>query len=193
MDNICFEAVGKAYNGVPVLQNFNACIEAGERVAVTGPSGVGKTTMARLLLGLEKPDAGRIECGGARFACAFQEDRLCEGFTAVQNVGLVLPRGHGANIEEALAQVGLEKGEWHKPVGQLSGGQRSRVALVRALLAPADVVVLDEAFKGLDEASRHLAYAFVENQAGGRVLLLVTHDMQEAKTLCNRFIVMQKA
>lgn len=188
MHKICFENVAKAYDGQQVLAGFSACLAPGERVALMGPSGQGKTTLVRLLLGLEKPDAGRVDgAAGVRMSCVFQEDRLCEGLTAVQNVALVLPKGGAAKAAAALGQVGLADEDIHKPVRALSGGQRRRVALVRAMEADSGLVVLDEAFNGLDEASRRLAFAYVGSRLAGRTLLVVTHSEDEA-ALCGRRI-----
>lgn len=191
MADICLNSVHKAYDGQAVLQNINACFVQGKRVALMGSSGRGKTTLVRLLLGLEKPDSGTISVPpGARFCPVFQEDRLCEGFSAVENIALVLPRARRAQIEDRLALVGLTAQEFYKPVGQLSGGQRRRVALVRAVEAEGDVLVLDEAFKGLDDATRAQAYQYVLQNLRGRTLLLVTHDRQEAEELCEEIIIL---
>lgn len=181
------EQISKSYDGLPVLQNFDFVLCAGERVALTGPSGRGKTTLARLLMGLEAPDAGTITGGAAlRFCPVFQEDRLVPALSAVGNVGLVLLRAAFSGIAGALAALGLGEEDIHKPVAELSGGQRRRVALARALLAPGDVVVLDEAFKGLDDETRAAAYRFVQAHLGGRALLLITHDAADVAALCTR-------
>lgn len=187
MGDVCFENVSKAYGGQQVLRGFSACLAQGEVVALMGPSGVGKTTLLRLLLGLEVPDAGAVT--GAqemRISCVFQEDRLCEGFTAVENVLLVLPRGRGQEARRALQAVGLTQEDMAKPVHELSGGQRRRVALVRAVQAPGDMLVLDEAFTGLDEGTRQLTFEYIKANLAGRTLLAVTHDETVAEALCQR-------
>ncbi|MFV0413607.1 MAG: ATP-binding cassette domain-containing protein [Oscillospiraceae bacterium] len=191
MNDICLNKVSKAYGEKPVLQNFSAVLPAGGRVALMGPSGQGKTTLARLLMGLEKPDSGSIEgAAGLRFCPVFQEDRLCEGFSALQNVALVLPRTARAGIAAALAATGLLQEDIYKPVRLLSGGQRRRVALVRALEAAGEVVVLDEAFKGLDGAAMQSCFAYVRAALGGRTLLVVTHSAEEAGALCSQTLVL---
>lgn len=172
------EGVGKAYNGVPVLRAVSA--ELTGHTVLMGPSGRGKTTLARLLLGLETPDCGKVTVDG-RLAAVFQEDRLCGQLSAEENVALVLKRGADKQtVRAALEQLGLPGSEQKKPVRQLSGGQKRRVALARALLAPADGLVLDEPFKGLDETALQIAMAWTREKAQGRWLLLITHDPVQA-------------
>lgn len=160
--------VSKAFGETQVLRGLSERFAQGEAVCVMGRSGLGKTTLARIVMGLEKPDAGAVRgAKGKRFAAAFQEDRLVERLSAQGNLRFAC----GAALDEprmaeAFAAVGLTPQDVEKPVGELSGGQRRRVALLRALLAPADVVVLDEPFKGLDEAARQAAAAICAAYAG---------------------------
>ncbi|MDL2293543.1 ATP-binding cassette domain-containing protein [Ruminococcaceae bacterium OttesenSCG-928-D13] len=176
------EGVDKAFGGQQVLRGFSATLPAGAATALMGPSGGGKTTLARIIMGLERPDAGRVETApDLRFDCVFQEDRLCEQLSAAGNVALVLPKTRWGSIALALAAVGLDEALAQKPVRDLSGGERRRVALVRAVLATGQVLVLDEAFKGLDAASREVAFGFVRARLDGRSLLVITHDAAEAE------------
>lgn len=180
--DIRLEGLHKAYGGQQVLGGFSARLPAGGAAALMGPSGSGKTTLSRLIMGLEKPDAGRVEgAAGLRFAPVFQEDRLCEQLNAVANVALVLPKSVRGGIPAQLARVGLNDSLTTKPVAALSGGERRRVALVRAVMAPSDVLLLDEAFKGLDAATRQLAFDYIKANLAGRGLLLITHDAAEAE------------
>lgn len=184
MKQILFEHVWKEYDGQQVYRGLNAVLDMDASTALTGPSGSGKTVFTRLLMGLEKPDAGWIvRPGGLKFTCVFQEDRLCPGLSAIENVALVIPRKSDRVWTDGFFRVGLLEQDLHKPVRELSGGQRRRVALVRAMEAPGDMVVLDEAFRGLDSATQELAYQYVENRLKGRGMLLVTHDPQEAERL----------
>lgn len=187
MADIQFENVGKHYGGQWVLRGFFAVLHPGDAVAVMGPSGGGKTTLARLLMGLEVPDEGRLAgAQGLGFCPVFQENRLAEGLTALQNVALLLPRGAQKRAAAALQRVGLAKEEIAKPVAALSGGQKRRVALVRAVEATGQVLLLDEAFKGLDENTKQLAYSYIKQNLGSRTLVVITHDETEAAALCNR-------
>ena len=173
------EHVNKSYNGVPVLQGVSMTLE-GINVLMA-PSGQGKTTLARLLLELEKPDSGRIKVDG-KIAAQFQEDRLCPQLTAIQNILLVCSKSDDGRVRTALKTLGFLPEDMEKPAAQLSGGQARRVSLVRALLASADGVILDEPFKGLDESTRCKAMEWTRAVLAGRWLLLITHDDREAKT-----------
>ena len=181
MPDIVFDKVSKSFDGRPVLQEVSAVLPRGGSLALMGPSGSGKTTFGRLLLGLEKPDHGRITgVDGLRFSCVFQEDRLVEGLSALQNMALVLPRPRLAALRNAFMSVGLCEEDLHKPVRDLSGGQRRRVALVRVVETESDYLVLDEALKELDAAAHALCTAYLLQRRGPRGLLLITHNPAEA-------------
>lgn len=171
--------VGKRYADQWVLRDLTLTLEGCN--VLMAPSGRGKTTLARLLLGLEEPDAGSLVIDG-RIVAQFQEDRLCGQLSAVGNVALCCPQLGREQIEAALAELGLCETDWSKPARQLSGGQARRAALARAMLAPAQGVILDEPFKGLDEETRQRAMNWVRRTLNGRWLLLITHDEQEAET-----------
>ena len=177
------EQVSKGFGDAPVLQDLSLEFPAGEMVCVMGPSGQGKTTLLRVVAGLLKPDRGTVSAGDTRFSAAFQEERLLEYADAVDNVRFVcgLPE---QKIRDALYSLGLEKDACGRPVAELSGGQRRRVALARAMLADgAGAVLLDEPFKGLDEEAHRCAARFVQERRQGRTVLVVTHDAQDAQLL----------
>lgn len=184
MTGIVLRGVRKAYGEQVVLDGLDLDLPDGAVTALMGPNGSGKTTIGRIVLGLTTPDAGTVTgLDGRRVAATFQEDRLCEQLTAAGNVRLVLDRAHAGEAVSALRAAGLDDDALAKPVRDLSGGQRRRVAIVRALVAPADVVVLDEPFKGLDTAARDRLIALVRDRCASRTVLLITHDATEAEAL----------
>ena len=180
--NVC-----KAYDGMPVLHSVTLSLRPGTPVCVTGRTGIGKTTLLRLMLGLEQPDSGAVSVRkGTRFAAVFQENRLIAHLSAANNVRFVCPAAampDDAALAEAFTAVGLTRQEMEKPVSELSGGQQRRTALLRALLAPADAVLLDEPFTGLDAVARRAAAAYIRNMCAGRALLCITHEAGDAELL----------
>ncbi|QOY61249.1 ATP-binding cassette domain-containing protein [Thermophilibacter immobilis] len=181
--------VGKAYGSVCVLAGASATFTGGRAHVICGPSGAGKTTLLRLLLGLEAPDAGSVaRPRGARLAATFQEDRLCDNLTATANVRLPHAHLRGdqkasflARERQALESVGLTVDA--RPVRELSGGQRRRVALLRCVLADADALFLDEPLRGMDEATVERTMAYVAPLLAGRSVFWVTHDERERRWL----------
>ena len=180
---ITLRGVTKRFGDQVVLDGLDLDLAEGRATALIGPNGSGKTTLARLLLGLAVPDGGVIAgLEGLRRTAVFQEDRLCEQFTAVGNVRLVLDRATAVSaVADELRRVGLGEDSLAKPVRDLSGGQRRRVAIVRALMVDADLSVLDEPFKGLDDAAKALVMSYVRERCAGRTMLLITHDRHEAE------------
>lgn len=173
--NLC-----KSFDGRSVLENVSLTLSPGDRVCVTGPSGRGKTTLLRVLCGLEEPDSGTVACPpGTRFGVVFQEDRLLEAMTAEDNVALVSRRSR-EEIRCTLRAFLLSEEDLSRPVSAFSGGMKRRVALCRALLSDADILLLDEPYKGLDEDTRAAVMRETERLAGSRAVLLISHDEREA-------------
>ena len=173
--------VSKSFNGQKVLDNFNLNIESEHSYILTGPSGCGKTTLLRLILGLEEPDNGTVKLLGdykypfINSGVVFQEDRLCEDYDAVTNVTMVSKKVFRQTVIEELKKL-LPEDALFKPVKELSGGQRRRVAIVRACAIPSDVLIMDEPFTGLDDKSREAAIAYIRDKQGTGPLVITTHD-----------------
>ncbi len=182
--------VKKSYQNKAVLEDITIEIPEGQTTCIMGASGCGKTTLARLLLGLEKPDGGEIEGRGEKMSAVFQEDRLCETLSAEENVRLVSPEGDEKEAMDLLFALGLE-GHTDKPVSALSGGMRRRVAIARALFAPFDFLALDEPFTGLDEDTKAEVLAVVKRRCAGKTVLLITHDEEEARALSHQIFFME--
>ena len=184
------------------LSNIDLAIGAGEIVAVVGASGCGKTTLVRLLAGLEQPQAGSIRVDGEplvgphpRIGVVFQEPRLLPWLSVAANVGFGLDgiprREREPRVRHALerVQLGAYATRWPH---QLSGGQAQRVAIARALAVEPELILMDEPFSALDPATRRALQDEVAAlwAGGGGALLLVTHDPDEALVLADRVIVL---
>ena len=149
------------------------------------PSGWGKTTLLRILMGLDTPNAGRVR-GVGRAAAVFQEDRLCPQLTALQNVTLVLPgseKQYKEQIKTDFQQRGMDAAALALPAARLSGGQKRRTALLRALWAPSDTLLLDEPFTGMDPGTLSAAAALLRRRCTEKPVLLATHDREAIRLL----------
>ena len=200
-----------AYDGREVIRGVDLHVRPGEILCLLGPSGDGKTTLLRLVAGLEPLQAGRIELGGVvvgepghdlppeqrHVGFVFQDYALFPHLTVAGNVGFGLtgtPRGERAwLVAEALARVGLETHANAYP-HMLSGGQQQRVALARALAPRPQVLLLDEAFASLDARLREQVRDDTLHvlQAAGIPALVVTHDAEEAMFLADRIALMRE-
>lgn len=148
-------------------------------------SGWGKTTLLRILMGLETPSSGTVS-GIGRVGAVFQEDRLCPQLTAVQNVELVLENtksDYKQQIVRDLQRLGLDEAALDLPVRKLSGGQKRRAALLRAVWAESDTLLLDEPFTGMDPETMKKAASLLKERCQGKPVLLATHDREAIEEL----------
>lgn len=176
--------IGKSFAGKKVLSDVSGEIRPGAICCLTAPSGAGKTTLLRILAGLERPDeeGGKSGTETARLGMVFQEDRLAEEESAVRNVLMVCGERREEEIRDHLASL-LSREDIEKPCGHLSGGMKRRVCLVRAVMADADVLLLDEPFAGLDEESRKSAIKYLLAHRRNRTLILSTHREEDCALL----------
>lgn len=181
--------ITKSFGNTVVLNDFSYKFERGVYV-LSDPSGAGKTTLLRILCGLEAADSGTVsKSPQAKTVMMFQEDRLLENLSVRANIMLAI-QAHSQEqkqnarerITEALCAVGLE-GTENKPVSELSGGQKRRVALLRTLFADADILLFDEPLKGLDEALKQQVIGFVKPFVESKIVIWVTHTPEEVKLL----------
>ena len=172
---IRFEQVTKAYGEKQVVKEVSLTFDKGFYL-LTGPSGIGKTTLLRLAAGLEQPDSGRIETeAGKRLRMVFQEDRLLPWKTVLGNV--MLECGNKEKADVLLQTLGLS-GEENAYPASLSGGMRRRTAISRALCAEPDILLLDEPFNGLDEAMKETAAALITEEMKGGLILCAAHETE---------------
>lgn len=186
---IVFDHLNKSYGANHVLRNVALTLAPGEVCCLMAPSGSGKTTLFRVLLGLEPADSGSvIGVEPGQVSMMFQEDRLCETLTPVENAALVLgPNANRAEVATFLAEI-LPAECLSQPVMELSGGMRRRVSLARAVAFPSKLVVLDEPFTGLDVATRQRVIQFLLKYRAGRTMLVATHGQDDAELLGARTV-----
>ena len=175
--NLC-----KSFGEKQVLKDVNAVIKEKRTTCLMGQSGVGKTTLLNIMMGLEKADSGVIENLPKLKSAVFQENRLCESFSVITNIKMANGSLSDDTIMEHLKAVGLEN-EAKSKVSTLSGGMKRRVALVRAILALKDVLFLDEPFKGLDEETLAAVQNYLYQNTKGLTVVMVTHQAEDAKAL----------
>ncbi|MDO8568768.1 MAG: ABC transporter ATP-binding protein [Dehalococcoidales bacterium] len=198
---LTFEHVSKGFPGCGlVLDNFGITVPSGNFVSLVGPTACGKSTLLRLILGLDRPDEGRIRFEGDGVgradvcAIAFQEPRLLPWLTVHNNIDLVLSR-HSSNragrVNDLLNLVGLADFKDAFPK-VLSGGMAQRVSLARALANEPDVLLLDEPFSAVDALTRmRLQDALIRiYMARPRTTVMVTHDIDEALLTSQQVIVL---
>lgn len=186
MNSLKFCGVCKAYGEKQVFRDFDLTVGAGETVVLMGRSGCGKTTLLHLSAGLRRPDAGTITGVPERIAMVFQEDRLCGEFSPVWNIRLAANRPED-EIRAHLAELGLAV-EADSPVETLSGGMKRRVTVARAVLCGGDLLLLDEAFRGLDGETLRETVAYVRRHCAGKTILCATHNETVAALLGGRIV-----
>lgn len=181
--------VAKSFDDQLVFSHLNMRIEEGERICLMAPSGCGKTTLLRMVLGLESYDSGTlINPHTSSMAVVFQEDRLCDALSAVDNVALVCKPGVSRRALRSMLCEVLPDEVLDKQVAYLSGGQRRRVALVRAFACDARLLVLDEPFSGLDSTTRSEVAQFMLRHQNNATLLVSTHGEHDHVSLHARVI-----
>ena len=201
---LVIEKLSKTYaNGTEALRGATLNVDQGDIVALIGGSGCGKTTLLRMVSGLESITSGAITIDGEAITAPhpavgfiFQEPRLLPWLSVAGNIGFgiaSLPRDEReGRVESAILRVGLGGYATRLP-RELSGGQAQRVAIARALVARPKVLLLDEPFSALDAFTRaslhdHLLAIWAAERP---TILMVTHDVEEAVALANRIVVMQ--
>ena len=190
--DISVNSICKSFKGQQVLDNISMSFLAGAITCIMGASGVGKTTLAYILMGLLEPDSGEITgLSDKKISAVFQEERLIEHWDAIKNIMLVSNKDvTKEKVERNLSKIGLTEYEG-KPVKALSGGMRRRVAIVRAILSEYDVLLMDEPFKGLDEELKIQVINYVKENTKNKTLIIITHDKDEVAMLQANLITMR--
>jgi NitT/TauT family transport system ATP-binding protein len=178
--NLC-----KTFGSKKVLNNFNITLENGGIYCLMGPSGMGKTTLLRIIMNLETKDSGEI-IGidpDVEISSMFQEDRILPMLSAIANVNMMYEKKRPVKeIKEDLSQI-LPKKCLRQPVCELSGGMKRRVSLARCMHYQGKMIILDEPFTGLDMATKQEVISYILKNRRNRILLVATHGIEDAALL----------
>lgn len=165
------EGIIKTYEGRTVIDT-GVKLRSGHIYHLNAPSGAGKTTLLKIIAGITDADKGAVQAG--RISMVFQDDRLIEHANGIRNLRLA---GCEGNLKDELHWLLPERTEM-LPTSELSGGERRRLAIARALLHPSDIVIMDEPFAGLDEETKEKTIDWVSKHLGGRTLLYTAHEIE---------------
>lgn len=185
------DVISKRFGKQQILGNCQFRLQAGERVSILGPSGTGKSTLLRIIAGLDREYEGRVQCP-AGTAFMFQEPNLLEWRNCYQNLLIFHNSADKDQAQAALEQVGLGDKGLHYP-RQLSLGQQRRLALARTFLSTTDLVLLDEPFTSLDPQLKADMLKLTRDllDQSGAMLVHVTHDAAEVDALGAKAVQMQ--
>ncbi len=183
LNNVSF-----SYGTHEVLKNFNLTVNRGECVQLRGASGSGKTTVARLVLGLENADKGQIVVP-QKISTVFQENRLLENLDVQKNIRLVISKDKYKLADNLIKEFNLWDSR-KKRVAELSGGMKRRVAIIRAIAYNGDALILDEPFNGLDISNKLIVAKAIKREFidKNKPVLLITHVKEDAEILNARVI-----
>lgn len=175
----------------PIVRDFSLALEPGNVKTLFGPSGCGKTTVLRLVAGLETPKSGTLKNTFRKTGFLFQENRLPENLTAMQNIIIFMENPNPQEVIAMANQIGLSESDLQKYPSELSGGMAKRVAFLRLMLCGCDLALLDEPFVGLDRDLRDVLASMLIEKIEQKKLacLLVTHDRFEAVRLSHEIIL----
>ena len=181
----------KKYGKIEIVKGFSLCLENGEKIAIMGQSGSGKTTILNIIAGLVKADSGEIICRDKK-AYMFQEDRLLPTFNLEENVLATLRSKNKREIAKRYIRLVELDAHKEKYPAELSGGMRQRVAFARFLAYAeennATLLLLDEPFSALDEGMRDRMLQILMGFSKDKSVIYVTHNVLEAEKLSNRII-----
>ena len=194
MNILSLDKITKAYGDRKVFDEADFFLEDGEKVGIIGINGTGKSTLLKIMAGLEQPDSGKvIRANHIVISYLKQQPDFRENETILEYVLREADMGHEQNNLESQAKtmlMNLEITDINQKIGELSGGQKKRVSLVAALLEPADILVLDEPTNHIDNAMSDWLENYLKKYKGA--LIMVTHDRYFLDAVCNRIVEVDK-
>lgn len=190
--DIIIKDLCKKYESLTVLNNYNQVFKQGEITFLMGPSGVGKTTLIKILMGIESFDSGNIiGLKNKKISVVFQDDSLCENLSVLSNIKLVCENLSDAEIIKKLELLDLHDC-CYKRIRELSGGMKRRVSILRAILYGFDLLIMDEPFKGLDLETKNKVIDFISLNIKGKSAIIVTHDKIDIEKFNNSKTIFMK-
>lgn len=189
MQDIVISHLYKSFGDKAVISDLSAVFPKNEISCIMAVSGAGKTTLVRIIMGLEKADSGMVTgTENAKIRAVFQENRLCGELDAVSNIRLVNDKNTKQDVIKALNEMGIIDCT-EKPVSSFSGGMKRRVAILRALLSDFDILILDEALQGLDSDTNSLVLENMKKYIAQKTVIMITHNKQDAEFFgCKNYI-----
>lgn len=178
---IRLDNISLSFGDKKIINELSFLFENGKKYAIMGESGIGKTTILGIIAGIIKAESGSLSADGATVAYAFQDDRLFPWLTVLENVTVVLNGNKEEKKQKAteiLQNIGLG-GDINKYPEELSGGMKQRVAIARALAYDADVLLLDEPFRALDETTAKSVAEYLFEMTKNKTVIFVTHDKND--------------
>lgn len=175
------ERITKKYGNKTIFDNRDFIIETNKCTSLTGPSGSGKTTLLRILSGLDKEYSGKYIEKPSRIAVAFQEPRLFNGATVIENAALSTKKIK--NASRILNELGIDSSDFELYPSSLSGGMARRISIARAIVYDAELYLIDEPFSGLDDESKEQTAKVLIKYLKNKTSVISTHDLNFAKLL----------
>lgn len=188
-----FRDVDVEYDSIKIIDDFTYAFEKGKRYCIMGESGIGKTTLFNVIMGIKKVDAGSViysDEAKENISAVFQEDCLIEELSGIKNVAIA------AGIPAGEARLALERvmsaEEAKKKVSDMSGGMKRRVAIVRAMEKKSAVLVMDEPLTGLDTDTKEKVIKYIKEHMNNRTFILISHSKEEAKLFDTQICLLTK-
>ncbi|WP_297500282.1 ATP-binding cassette domain-containing protein [Thermococcus sp.] len=187
---VLVRGIEKSFNGEKILEGISLEVKRGEVIGLVGPNGTGKSTLVKILAGVERPESGEASVKGS-FSVVYQEDYLLPWKKLKDNLCLWAKfRGKECDPLGVAKKLGIE-GFLNKYPKEVSGGTRRKASIARALLVDFDVLILDEPFTGLDQPSKESLLSIIRELANsGKAVLVVSHQLEELFSVASRVYVL---